>query len=58
MKELTIECQRLKEEGVASRTQLERELRTREEQHLKEVESLSAKVREQAAHIEGKQSFH
>ena len=35
-------------------TQLEREMRTREEQHLMEVESLSGKLKEQEAHVEGR----
>ena len=54
MKQLSTECLRLKEESVARTTQLEREMRTREEQHLKEVESLSGKHKEQEAHVEGR----
>lgn len=53
MKQLSTECDRLREEGGSRAAQLERELKTREEQYSTEVVSLTAKVREQEAHAEG-----
>lgn len=53
VKQLSSECGRLREEGEARTAQLENELRTREEQHSSELDSLSAKCRELEAHCEG-----
>ena len=54
MKQLSAECHRLREEGEGRAADLERELRTREEHHHKELDRLTAKSGEQEAHAEGK----
>ena len=53
VKQLSVECDRLKGEIWSRTAQLEGELKTREEQHSKEVDDLTAKVREQEAHANG-----
>ena len=54
VKQLSTECLMLREEGAARTEQLEREGRMKEEQHLKQVESLSAKLKAQEEHIDGR----
>ena len=54
VKQLSTECLRLREEGAARTEQLEREGRMKEEQHLKQAGSLSAKLKAQEEHIDGK----
>ena len=54
MKQLSAECHRLREEGERRAAELERELRSREQLYSKERNSLTAKVREQEACVQGK----
>jgi hypothetical protein len=54
VKQLSTECHRLKEEGERRASELERELRSREQLHSRERDSFTAKVREQEACIQGK----
>ena len=54
VKQLSAECHKLKEEGERRAAELERELRSREQQYSKERDSLTAKVREQVACVQGK----
>ena len=54
VKQLSAECHRLKEEGERRATELERELRSREQLHSRERDSLTAKVREQETCVQGR----